>query len=71
MSNEVKEIKSAEELGTSVSAEITVCNSNCGGGTTGMSPSVFANYLQLNGFKGNMGMNPNYPGKLWIQIRNT
>jgi hypothetical protein len=71
MSNKLKEIKSSEELGTSVSAEVKVCSSNCGGGSTGMSPSEFANHLYSNGFKGNIGTNKNYPGILWIGFKNS
>jgi hypothetical protein len=51
----------------SVSAEITVSTTG-GGGSTPMTPDQFVQYLHANGFVGNTGVNPNYPGVVWIEF---
>ncbi len=50
-------------------AEVTV-TAVSSPGVTGMTPGQFTQYLQANGFVGHMGLNPNYPGVVWIGFNN-
>ena len=55
----------ATHIATNVEAEITVSpNYN----NTPMTTQAFIEHLRAQGFTGNVGTNPNNPGKIWFDF---